>query len=177
MNMFDMAMPWWEFVARALIVYVALLVLVRVSGKRSLSQITPFDIILLFVLGNAVQNSLIGHDTSVQGGLVLAATLIVLNWGVGWIAARHARFKHVVEGKAIQVGQDGQIDHRALMRESVGMTDFEEAMRRAGVEHCGEIRAAWLETDGSITILKERAGIEASRKNPPAGGAPASART
>ncbi len=165
--MFDMAMPWWEFVARALIVYFVLLLFVRLAGKRTLGQFTPFDIILLVVLGNAVQNSLIGKDVSVQGGLVLAATLIGLNWGVGWIAARSQTFQNAVEGRAIQVGRDGQIDHRALLRQSVGASDFEEAMRRVGVEHCGEIRAAWLETDGSITIIKERIEIAVLRKDAP----------
>jgi uncharacterized membrane protein YcaP (DUF421 family) len=159
--MFDMAMPWWEFVVRAVIVYFILLLLVRIGGKRTLGQFTPFDIILVVVLGNAVQNSLIGEDVSVPGGLLLAATLIFLNWIVGWIAARSQPFQFVVEGRAIQVGRDGQVDHRALLRESVSDADFEEAMRRAEVDHYGQIRAAWLETDGSITILKERAQVAA----------------
>lgn len=161
MHMFDMAMPWWDLVVRALIVYFVLLCFVRLAGKRTLGQFTPFDIILVVVLGNAVQNSLIGEDVSVQGGLLLAGTLILLNWLVGWVAARSQPFQALVEGRAVQVGRDGQIDHRALLRASVSTSDFEEAMRRADVEHHGQIRAAWLETDGSITILKERLEIGA----------------
>lgn len=169
MEMFEMAMPWWMFVARALIVYFALLVLVRVTGRRALGQFTPFDIILLFVLGSAVQNSLIGEDYSMQGGLILAATLVVVNVGVGWIAARNQPFQNLVEGRAIQVGRDGQIDHRALLRESVSTADFEEAMRRADVQHQADIRAAWLETDGTITIMKERAGATRGSGSTPPG--------
>src|SRR5687767_9430765 len=84
-DLFDLAMPWWEFVLRAAIVYVVVLAMVRLSGKRTLGQFTPFDMLLLVLLGNAVQNALLGSDQSVGGGLLLAGTLITLNWLAGWI--------------------------------------------------------------------------------------------
>ena len=84
-EMFDLAMPWWAFVLRACIVYFILLALIRASGKRTMGQFTPFDMLLVVLLGNAVQNALLGQDSSVGGGLVLAATLLLLNWLVKWI--------------------------------------------------------------------------------------------
>ena len=74
--MFELGMEWWEFVVRAVAVYVVVLLLTRMSGKRSMGQSTPFDILVIVLLGTAVQNSLIGEDTSLPGGLILAATLI-----------------------------------------------------------------------------------------------------
>lgn len=87
---FNLSMPWWEYLARACIVYFVLLLMIRVSGKRSMGQFTSFDMLLIVLLGNAVQNALLGTDNSVTGGLILAATLIVLNWSVGYLAARSA---------------------------------------------------------------------------------------
>jgi len=90
-GMFDLAMPWWAFVLRACIVYFILLALIRASGKRTMGQFTPFDMLLVVLLGNAVQNALLGQDTSVGGGLLLATTLLALNWLVGLVSARSAR--------------------------------------------------------------------------------------
>ena len=84
-DLFALAMPWWEFILRAVVVYVVVLGMVRLGGKRALGQITPFDVLLIVLLGNAVQNALLGTDTSLGGGLLLAATLILLNYGVGWL--------------------------------------------------------------------------------------------
>ncbi|HVQ27068.1 MAG TPA: DUF421 domain-containing protein, partial [Planctomycetota bacterium] len=81
--MWHLAVPWWEFVARAAIVYAFLLVLLRVTGKRQVGQLAPFDLVLLLVLSNAVQNSIIGSDSSLLGGLISAGTLIALNYAVG----------------------------------------------------------------------------------------------
>ena len=155
MDLFDLAMPWWEFVLRAVAVYVALLVMVRLSGKRSVGQFTPFDMILLILLGTAVQNSLIGEDVSLVGGLLLAATLISLNHAVGWVTARSRRIHGLLEGRAVKLIEDGVLDKERLRKEGVSEMDLEEALRRAGMEHVSEVRRGWLETDGHITLIKK----------------------
>ena len=94
--MFEMSMPWWEFVLRAVIVYVALLGMIRLAGKRTLGQFTAFDMLLIVLLGNAVQNALLGSDASMSGGLLLAATLIVLNWLVGFATSRNRRMERLM---------------------------------------------------------------------------------
>ena len=148
-------MPWWEFVLRAASVYAALLVMVRMSGKRAVGQFTPFDMILLILLGTAVQNSLIGEDVSLLGGLLLAGLLIAMNHAVGWVTARSRRIHGWVEGLAVQIIEDGVLDKDKLRREGVSEMDLEEALRRAGLEHVSEVRRGWLETDGHITLIKK----------------------
>lgn len=154
----QLSMPWWHFVLRAVFVYAVLLLFVRLSGKRALGQFTPFDMVLLVLLGTAVQNSLIGNDLSVLGGLILAATLIALNSGVGWLAARWPAFQRVVEGSAVQVIEDGKLDDRRLRREGVSRADLEEALRRHGLERVAEVRRGWVESDGRITLIAQRGG-------------------
>ena len=134
MELFELAMPWWEFVLRALAVYAALLVMVRLSGKRSVGQFTPFDMILLILLGTAVQNSLIGEDVSLLGGVLLAATLIAMNHAVGWVTARSRRIHGLVEGRAVKIIEDGLLDKDTLRHEGVSEMDLEEALRRAGLD-------------------------------------------
>lgn len=155
-SLFELAMPWWEFVLRAVIVYAVILVLVRMSGKRSVAQATPFDMILLVLLGNAVQNSLLGEDVSLVGGLLLAATLIALNYAVGWFTARLPRLRSVVEGEPVLLARNGEVLQRVLRRENVSPADFDEAMRRQGLRDHAQIECAWLESDGTVTLLKRR---------------------
>jgi uncharacterized membrane protein YcaP (DUF421 family) len=151
--MFELGMPWWEFVLRAGAVYAGLLLLVRLTGKRSVGQFTPFDMILLILLGTAVQNSLIGTDVSLTGGLLLAATLISINYAIGWIAARSRRWQSLIEGDPVLLARDGEVFERQLLRENISPSDFEEAMRRHGIRAKRDIACAWLETDGFITLI------------------------
>ena len=152
-EMFGLAMPWWAFVLRACIVYFILLALIRASGKRTMGQFTPFDMLLVVLLGNAVQNALLGQDTSVGGGLLLAATLLVLNWLVGLVSARSARMEALVEGVPVLLARDGQVYKDVLRRELISRADFDKAMREAGVENLEDIHMAVLETNGHITLV------------------------
>lgn len=154
--MWDLAMPWWEFVLRALVVYVVLLALVRLTGKRAVAQTTPFDMILLVLLGTAVQNSLIGEDISLLGGLLLAATLITINHVVGFVTARMPSMHALVEGEPVLLARNGEVFGRVLRRQNLCPADFDEAMRRHGIRDHGEIECAWLESDGRVTLLKRR---------------------
>lgn len=156
--LFDLAMPWWEFVLRAVIVYVVILVLVRMSGKRTVGQFTPFDMILLVLLGTAVQNSLIGEDVSLLGGLILAATLIGLNYLVGFVTSRSRRADRLIEGAPVVLARDGKLFERVLKKELVSAADFDEAMRQSGCGELEKVKLALLETNGQITIIKHDQG-------------------
>jgi len=156
MNIFELAMPWWEFLLRAVAVYAVLLVMLRLSGKRSVGQFTPFDMVLLILLGTAVQNSLIGEDVSLLGGLLLAATLIALNSAVGWLVARSPRIHRIVEGLPVQFIADGQLDRGILRKQRVSELDLQEALRRAGMDEVSEARSGWIETDGRISLIRRR---------------------
>ena len=152
-EMFDLAMPWWAFVLRACIVYFVLLLMIRASGKRTMGQFTPFDMLLVVLLGNAVQNALLGPDTSVGGGLVLALTLIALNWTVGLLSARSARVEAMIEGSPVLLAREGQVFKDVLRKELISRADFDRALREAGCIAIDDIQSAVLETNGHITIV------------------------
>ena len=153
-DLFELAMPWWEFVLRAGVVYFVLLAMVRLSGKRAVGQYTPFDLILVVLLGNAVQNSLLGKDVSLSGGLLLAATLIGLNWLVGLLSSRSRRMDRLFAGVPVLLARDGEVYGQVLQRENISQADFEEAMREADSEQVKDIHLALLETNGRISIVK-----------------------
>jgi uncharacterized membrane protein YcaP (DUF421 family) len=153
-DLFALSMPWWEFVLRAVVVYVFVLVVVRLAGKRSVGQFTPFDLILVVLLGNAVQNSLIGQDTSLLGGLLLAATLIALNWLVGWITARSARADRLIEGSPVLLVRDGVVFEQALRVQHLSRSDLDESLRQQGCDDVGEVALAVLETNGHISVIR-----------------------
>jgi len=154
---FDLSMPWWGFVARAVIVYFALLVMIRVSGKRTMGQFTSFDMLLVVLLGNAVQNALLGKDVSVGGGLLLAATLMGINWLVGLASARNRRLEAWVEGSPVLLAREGKVYKDVLRRELISREDFDKAMREAGIDAIDDIRLAVLETNGHITLVPRHA--------------------
>ncbi len=151
--MFEMSMPWWEFVLRAVVVYVVLLTMIRMSGKRTMGQFTAFDMLLIVLLGNAVQNALLGKDTSMSGGLLLAATLIVLNWTVGFVTARSRKAERLLEGEPVVLARNGHVYRDVLRRELVSRDDFAKSMRETGCSEIDRIHLALLETNGHITIL------------------------
>lgn len=157
-SLFELAMPWWEFVLRAVVVYGVVLVLVRLSGKRTVGQFTPFDLLLVVLLGNAVQNSLIGEDVSLLGGLILAGTLLALNWGVGYVTARYPRADRFVEGEPVVLACDGRVYWQVLRRQNVSRADFETAKRKAECDDDAQILLAMLETNGAITLIRRRDG-------------------
>ena len=114
---------WWEFIARGVIVYVFLLGLLRLTGKRQIGQMAPFDLVLLLVLSNAVQNSMNGGDNSVTGGLVSAATLVGLNWLVGVVTYRSKTLEAWIEGRPVILIHNGRVNQAALR--SVQLTRHE----------------------------------------------------
>lgn len=155
-DLFALAMPWWEFILRAVVVYVVVLGMVRLGGKRALGQITPFDVLLIVLLGNAVQNALLGTDTSLGGGLLLAATLILLNYGVGWLTTRNRRMERVIEGEPTVIARDGRLLEGVLRRELISRADFDAALRQQGGLRIEDVQIALLETTGHITILPRK---------------------
>jgi uncharacterized membrane protein YcaP (DUF421 family) len=153
-ELFQLSAPWWHFVLRGAVVYVLVMVLMRMSGKRAVGQFTPFDLILLILIGNAVQNGINGGDNSLTGAIIMAVTLIALNYAVAWLSARFAWVRRLVEGQARVLARDGHIYRNVLRRELVSEADFRKAMREAGCEREVDIRLAVLETNGHISIEK-----------------------
>src|SRR5277367_1173400 len=119
--MWNLSLPWWEFVLRALIVYGFLVVLLRLTGKRQIGQMSPFDLVLLLVLSNAVQNSMNGGDNTVLGGMILATTLVLINAVIGFITYRYRSVQKVVEGEPEVLIFDGKLIKPNLEKEGLTM--------------------------------------------------------
>lgn len=137
------------------IVYLALLVGLRLTGKRQVGQMTPFDLLLLLLLANAVQNAMTGPDTSVLGGLAAAATLFAVNAAVAWTARRGARVERLVEGTPTLLIRHGREIGPNLAREGISREDLLRALREHGVEAVEDVRTAILEVDGTVSVLRE----------------------
>lgn len=152
-DVLTLSAPWWQFVLRAVAIYLLVMLLVRVSGKRAVGQFTPFDLVLLILIGNAVQNGLNGGDNSLTGAALLAVCLIALNYGVAFVAARSPRARRWIEGEPVVLARDGKVFRDVLRRELVSNADFLEAMREAGCSEIERIRVATLETNGRISLL------------------------
>ena len=151
--MFDMELPWWEFIVRGLAVYVLLLVMVRLSGRRTVGQFTPFDLLVIMLLSEAVSNSLSGGDESLAGGLIAAATLVAINSLVAVLSSRSARIEKLVDGSAILIGRDGVFFDKVVRNCRLSESDIEEALREHDCPRA-EMKCAFLEADGEITILR-----------------------
>jgi uncharacterized membrane protein YcaP (DUF421 family) len=160
-DLWGLSAPWWHFVLRAIAIYVLVMVLVRFSGKRAVGQFTPFDLVLLILIGNAVQNGLNGGDNSLPGAVLLAGTLLALNWGMAWVTSRSRRVDHVVEGVPQVLARDGRVFRDVLRRELVSDDDFHKALRQHDLADVGEVALALLETNGSISVVPRKDGGEA----------------
>ncbi len=152
--MFSLDGPWWELPVRAALVYAALLLLMRLSGRRTVGQFTPFDLLVVMLLSEAVSQGLTGDEKSVTGGLLAAVTLIGINMLVAVITARSERAQTLVEGRAILIGRDGNIYDDVLRKQHVPRCDVERALREADCD-LSEMKFAFLEADGQISILQQ----------------------
>lgn len=157
-ELFELSAPWWHFVLRAVAIYVLVIALVRFSGKRALGQFTPFDLVMLILIGNAVQNGINGGDNSLTGAGIMASTLIALNYAVAFVTSRSVRAERIVEGAPVVIARDGKLFERMLRRELISSSDFEEALRMNNIEDVSEVELALLETNGSISVVPKQRG-------------------
>src|SRR5580698_5285514 len=131
--MWEISLPhWWEFIVRAIVVYGFLLGLLRLTGKRQIGQMAPFDLVLLLILSNAVQNSMNGGDNSITGGLILSTTLVAINSAVSWLTYRSCWWESVIEGRPLILIHDGKIDHVSMRRAKLTTHELEASLRSAG---------------------------------------------
>jgi len=156
--LFELSAPWWVFVLRAVAVYVLVMVLVRVSGKRAVGQFTPFDLVLLILIGNAVQNGINGGDNSLTGAVIMATTLIALNYAVAFSTSRSRRVERLIEGVPVVLARDGKVFERVLREQLVSDADFHKALRQHDVSEVSDVALALLETNGSISVVPRHGG-------------------
>ena len=152
--MFNLAVPWWELVVRSTVVYVFLLALLRITGKRQVGQLAPFDLVLLLVLSNAVQNSMNAGDNSLIGGLLAATTLVLLNLLVGAVTYRSKTLEGLLEGRPEVLIHNGKLYQKVLDQARLTHHELNAALRQEGCLNVEDVQYAVLENNGCITVVR-----------------------
>lgn len=163
-DMFELDLPVLEKILRAVLVYVFLLVGFRLAGKRELAQLNAMDLVVILLIANTVQNSIIGNDNSVTGGVLGAATLLLLNYIVVRFLFSHPRFDRLVEGRPSVLVAQGKLNREQMQRELITRGELEVAAHRQGFGSLGEVDRAVLEPSGVISFIgKDPTPTEAMR--------------
>jgi uncharacterized membrane protein YcaP (DUF421 family) len=151
-HMFQLPLPILEKLARPVIVYLVLVLLLRLFGKRELAQLNPFDLVVLLSLSNTVQNAIIGDDNSVSGGVIGAFGLLAINWLVVRVLFRSKRLTRAIEGRASVLIRNGQLDQRALRRESLTREELLDVIHRQGFQNFHQVHRCELEPNGTFYV-------------------------
>jgi uncharacterized membrane protein YcaP (DUF421 family) len=151
--MFTPVVPPWDIVLRTAGVYVVILIGLRLAGKREIGQMTVFDLVVLLLLANAVQNAMVGPDTSLTGGLLAAVVLLLLNALVARLRLRWPVLRRIVEGSPTLLVLHGEVIADHLRREGLDQDTLEAALREHGVAELSDVEMAVLEIDGSISVV------------------------
>jgi len=162
-DMFVLTLPVLEKILRPMVVYAFLVVGLRLSGKRELVQLNPFDLVVLLTLSNTVQNAIIGDDNSVTGGLIGATSLLIVNYLVVRFLYSHRSLDQLIEGRADVLIEDGKVKTRHLRRELITMAQLEAAARKQGFDSLGEVQQCVLEPGGTISFIGRKPGIDEER--------------
>jgi uncharacterized membrane protein YcaP (DUF421 family) len=152
--------PVWEKIIRAAAVYLFLIVGLRLSGKRELAQLNPFDLVVLLTLSNTVQNAIIGDDNSLLGGMIGAAALMTINYLTVRFMFHHPRLERLVEGSCVTLIKQGKIQKESMRKELISYSELHAAARRQGFESMREIQEATLEAGGTISFIRKEPSPE-----------------
>src|SRR5260370_2019491 len=159
-DMFILGVPLLEKILRPIIVYVFLIAGLRLSGKRELAQLNPFDLVVLLTLSNTVQNAIIGEDNSVTGGIIGAISLLAINYLVVRFLYDHRKIDQIVEGRADILVEDGKVHEHKLKRELITKEELAAAARKQGFETLSEVRQCVLEPGGTLTFIARKPDTE-----------------
>jgi len=162
-----------EVILRTAIVYLFVVAAIRISGKREVGQMSVLELVVILVISDAVQNSMVGENTTLWGGLVAVVTLLSLDVFIRWITGRSRRLRNVVEGEPRLLVRDGRLLAKALSEEKIDAHDVRAAIRAHGLARVEQVRLAVLETDGSISIIPLEGAATAPSNSPPMGDRPA----
>jgi uncharacterized membrane protein YcaP (DUF421 family) len=154
-HMLTMGVPLVEKILRTAAVYVFLIACLRLAGKRELAQLNPFDLVVLLLLSNTVQNAIIGDDTSLVGGLVGAGTLLLLNYFAVRFLYRHPELDRLIEGTPTVLIEDGHLVHENLHHELITPMELQSVAHKQGFDSLADIDRAVLEPGGSITCTRK----------------------
>ncbi|MES2500656.1 MAG: YetF domain-containing protein [Pseudomonadota bacterium] len=150
--MLDISVPWWELVVRGIVVYVFLILLLRITGKRQIGQLSPFDLVLLLILSNAVQNSMNAGDDSLIGGLIVATTLVAVNYLIGLIAFKSKKLEVILEGRPQVIIHHGKLFEDVMDEAKLTRNELDSTLRQSGYFEIKDVRLAILENNGTVTV-------------------------
>ena len=159
-DMFVLGLPLLEKILRPVVVYIFLVVSLRLSGKRELVQLNPFDLVVLLTLSNTVQNAIIGDDNSVSGGLIGATSLLLVNYLVVRFLYGHRQLEQLVEGQADLLIDGGKVRRSRLEKELITLPQLEAAARKQGFDSLSEVDKCVLEPGGTLTFVGKKPGSE-----------------
>ena len=162
-DMFVLALPVAEKILRPIVVYFFLVIGLRLAGKRELAQLNPFDLVVLLTLSNTVQNAIIGDDNTVTGGIIGAATLLLVNYLVVQFLFRHKKLDRLVEGEATVLIENGKILKNRLTKEMLSLQDLEAAAHKQGFGDLREVDRATLDPSGTISFTGKKPTPEEMR--------------
>lgn len=145
--------PYLDIILRSLAVYAFMLIAIRLTGKKELSQLNTTDVVLILLISNAVQNAMVGSDTSLLGGLVAAAVLFALNYALKKLMFKSKKFRELLSEKPEILIHNGQLDFATLSKLDISDEELREAMREHGVDRYKDVKLAMFETDGNISII------------------------
>lgn len=162
-DMFHLGLPVLEKILRPVFVYIFLVGALRLAGKRELAQLNPFDLVVLLTLSNTVQNAIIGDDNSVLGGIIGAATLLVINYAVVRFLFTHEKLDELVEGSPEVLIEHGQVKTELLKKELITLAEIQEAAHKQGFASLDEIERGVLEPGGSLTFIAKKPEPDVAR--------------
>ena len=151
--MWTLTVPWWELIVRSAVIYFALIVALRLFGKRQIGQFTIFDLVLILLVANAVQPAMTGPDNSLVGGLIIIGSLVAVDGVVGLARARVPIVNQLLEPRPTVLAEDGKWQTKAMEEQDVTLEDGEMALREHGIGDIGDVELAVLEADGSISVV------------------------
>ena len=162
--MLRIATPAWQIVVRTLVVYFGVYLGFRVLGKREIGQMTTFDLVLILLIANAVQNAMVGPDTSLPGGLIAAVVLLAANWTFAQARIVSPRADRLFEGQPSVLVENGKLMLGQLRKQGLAEEDLEMAIREHGIGSLDQVRLAVLETDGAISVVPTTSPTYKSRR-------------
>ena len=151
--------------AKTTLIYLFLIAGLRLLGKRELGQMSVYDLVLIVVISNSVQNAMVGQDTSLAGGLAAALVLLLINRLITWVMVRNPKIGHLLAGEPVLIVRDGKLLEQPMRKEGITRENVLAAMREHGISQLGEVQMAILEQDGAISIVPKDAAIHRTRRH------------
>lgn len=153
--MWQLSLPWWQFVVRGAVVYAAVLLLLRLGGKRQIGQMGTGEFVAILLISNAVQNAMNGGDNSITGGMILAMVLIVLSVAFAYLTYKSKGAATFLEGRPTILVHEGNVLHSHLEKELLNLHELRIMLRRQGIHDLSDVAEAVLESDGQLSVIKK----------------------